>query len=311
MSSRAWSLARAGLLVVAVALTAPVSPLVLVGVPLAVLLAAFDRRDPMALAAAGLILLLAFGGIGGAADDPVWFAERGWALLLGGGFVAATVVAEEAGVLARSVAAVGLAAAGLAALGLVRPGLLAELDWWVERDLTTAAVAASGWLEAFGAGGLDGVPVEQVLAWQGVLYPAFLGFASLAALAVAWFLERRLAGRAETLGPFRDFRFSDGLVWIAIAGLVLFLVPAGEVISRVAQNALVFMGGLYVLRGVAVLVWLGAALAGSGWTAALWIAAGVLLYPLALIVALMLGVGDTWMDVRRRLFAVLSGAKGR
>lgn len=310
MTARGWTLLRAALLVVAVALTAPVSPLVLVGVPLAVQLLAFDRRDPAALAAGGLILLLAFGGVG-EPHDPVWFAERGWALLLGGGFVAATVVAEEAGVLVRSVAALGVAVAGLVVTGLLRPGLVAELDWWIERDLTSAAVAASGWMEAAGVWGAGGVSLEQVLSWQGLLYPAFLGFASLAGLAVAWFLERRLAGRQETLGPFREFRFADGLVWIAILGLVLFLVPAGEVISRLAQNALVFMGGLYVLRGVAVLFWLGAALAGSGWTAAMWLVAGVLLYPLALIVALMLGVGDTWMDVRRRLLAVLSGAKRR
>ena len=308
MSTRGWALMRAALLVVAVALTAPVSPLVLVGVPLAVLLLAFHRRESAALAAAGVLLLLAFGGIG-EPQDAVWYAERGWSLLLAGGFVVATVVAEEAGVLARSVAALGVAVAGLVLTGLVRPGLLAELDWWVERELTTAAVTASGWLEALGGTGT--VPVDRVLAWQGMLYPAFLGFASLAGLAVAWFLERRLAGRQETLGPFREFRFADGLVWIAIVGLVLFLVPAGEVISRLARNALVFMGGLYVLRGVAVLFWVGAALAGSGWTAALWVAAGVLLYPLALALALMLGVGDTWVDVRQRLLAVLSGAERR
>lgn len=310
MSTRGWALIRAALLVVAVALTAPVSPLVLVGVPLAVQLLAFHRREPAALGAAGLILLLAFAGAGGV-RDPVWYAERGWALLLAGGFVAAAAVVGQRRVLARAVAAVGVAAAGLALTGLLRPGLLAELDWWVERDLTTAAVSASGWFEALGAGGAGAVSVDRVLAWQGMLYPAFLGFASLAALVLAWFLEQRLAGRRETLGPFRELRFADGLVWIAIAGLVLVLVPAGEAISRLAQNALVFVGGLYVLRGVAVLFWLGGALATSAWSAALWVAAGVLLYPLALVAALVLGLGDTWVDMRRRLLGVLSGAKRR
>lgn len=310
MSTRGWTLLRATLLVVAAALTAPVSPLVLVGVPLALLLLAFDRRDPAALVAGGLVLLLAFGGLG-EAQESIWYAERGWALLLGGGFVAATVMSEEAGVLARSVAALGVAAAGLAVTGLFRPELVAELDWWVERELTSAALAASGWLEALGAEGAGGVSVQQVMVWQGLLYPAFLGFASLAALAVAWFVERTLAGRRELLGPFREFRFADGLMWIAIVGLALLLVPAGETVSRLAQNVLVFMGGLYVLRGTAVLFWLGSALAGSGWTAALWLAAGLLLYPLALVLALMLGVGDTWVDVRRRLLTMISGAKRR
>lgn len=310
MSTRGWTLLRATLLVVAAALTAPVSPLVLVGVPLAVLLLAFDRRDPAALAASGLILLLAFAGLG-EAQEPIWYAERSWALLLGGGFVAATVMYEEAGVLARSVTALGVAAAGLAVTGLFRPELVAELDWWIERELTSAALAASGWLEALGTEGAGGVSVQQVMAWQGLLYPAFLGFASLAALAVAWFLERTLAGRREVLGPFREFRFADGLMWIAIVGLALLLVPGGEAVSRLAQNALVFMGGLYVLRGTAVLFWLGSSLAGSGWAAGLWLAAGLLLYPLALVLALMLGVGDTWVDVRRRLLAMMSGAKRR
>lgn len=310
MSTRGWTLLRATLLVVAVALTAPVSPLVLVGVPLAVLLLAFDRRDPAALAASGLILLLAFGGLG-EAQEPIWYAERGWALLLGGGFVAASVMSEEAGVLTRSVAALGVALAALAVTGLVRPGLVAELDWWIERELSSAALAASGWLEALGAENAGGVSVQQVMAWQGLLYPAFLGFASLAALAVAWFVERTLAGRRELLGPFREFRFADGLMWIAIGGLALLLVPAGEAVSRLAQNALVFMGGLYVVRGTAVLFWLGSTLAGSGWTAALWLAAGLLLYPVALVLALMLGVSDTWVDVRHRLLTMLSGAKRR
>lgn len=310
MSTRGWTLLRATLLVLAAALTAPVSPLVLVGVPLAVLLLAFDRRDPAALAASGLILLLAFAGLG-EAQETIWYAERGWALLLGGGFVAATVMYEEAGVLARSVAALGVAAVGLAVTGLFRPELVAELDWWIERELTSAALAASGWLEALGTEDAGGVSVQQVMAWQGLLYPAFLGFASLAALAVAWFMERTLAGRRELLGPFREFRFADGLMWIAIVGLALLLVPGGEAVSRLAQNALVFMGGLYVLRGTAVLFWLGSALAGSGWTAALWLAAGLLLYPLALVLALMLGVGDTWVDVRRRLLTMMSGAKRR
>lgn len=309
MSPRGWSLVRAGALAAALVLIAPVSPVVLAGIPLALQLVAFRRSDLLSLALAAVLLLLAFLGAGDAAE-PLWYAERAWALFVGGAFVALTAVWSGRKTVLHGVIAVSVAFLALGLYGLLDPGLLAELDWWVDRRLATASSAALGLL-----GEVGGVPEDEafvrLVRGQGLLYPAALALASLAALALSRYVVERLSGREEALGPFRDFRFSDHLVWILVVGLGLFLVPAGEAASRLAENAMLFMGGLYLVRGLAVLFWIVAATVTSAWYAALWIVAGILLYPVAVVVALLLGLGDTWLDVRTRLAGALDGSRRR
>ncbi len=309
MSERGWSLLRAVALAGAVVLAAPVSPVALVAVPGAVQLLAFGRRDVPTIALAGLLLALAF-ALPAGSHDPLWYAERGWALLLGGGFVGATALWERLDATARAVAAVGVAAGAVLLTGLVRPGLVAELDWWIERELSAAAMSAAGLMSATGmAGAAEGAGYLRALEWQHLLYPALLALASVAALGVGRFLVGRMSGRETVPGPFRDFRFEDRLVWVLVAGLALLLAPAGETVGRLGENAVLFMGGLYLLRGTAVLFWVGAATVTSAWMAAVWILAGLALYPLAALAALALGLGDTWMDVRGRLAGLVAGER--
>lgn len=308
MTRRGWALARAGALAAAVVLLSPVNPLVLVAVPAALMLAAFRRDSPATLAAAGILLLLAFGGLTGE-TSPVWTAERGWALALGGGFVAVTAVRGRWSLTTRSLVAVAVASAAVALAGGVRPGLLAELDWWVKRQLGGAALAARRWLPDAIVAGTDGWSLQRAQAWQETLYPALLGLASLAALGVGGYAVRRLSGRREALAPFRDFGFTDRMAWVLAAGLLVLAAAPGGAAGRVAGNVVAFAGGLYLLRGVAVLYCVGAAAATSPWSAALIVIAGVLLYPLVLAAALLLGLGDTWIDVRGRLLGAL-GRRG-
>lgn len=308
MSPRGWAFVRASGLAVAVALLAPVNPLVLVGLPVAVLLLAFHGRNYLAVGLAGITLAFAFGDASGA--TPLWYAERAWALLLAGGFVLGTVFLPTRGVLARAIAALALAFGGVTALALARPGTLAEIDWWVGSQLTAAAHTAYDWLGAAALDGL-GTTIREVVRVQVVLYPALLGLASLGALAVAWYVVTRLRGSAEVLAPLREFRFSDQLIWVLIAGLALFLLPAGGAAARLGENAMAFMGGLYLLRGLAVLAWLLTALVTSAWSAVLWAAVAVLLYPIAVGAALVVGLGDTWLDVRARVRAVRESGDGR
>lgn len=308
MSSRGWAFARASTLVIAVALLSPVSPLVLVGLPVAVLLLAFHGRSYLAVGLAGLLLALGFGG--GAEASPLWYAERAWGLLLAGGFVIATLLLPTRGVLMRSIGALGVAFGGVTALGLARPDALAEIDWWIGSRLTSAAHTAYDWLGSAALEGL-GATIREVVRVQVLLYPALLGLASLGALAVAWYVVMRLRGTAEALVPLREFRFSDQLVWVLIAGLGLFLMPIGEIAARLGENAMAFMGGLYLLRGLAVLVWLGAALVTSAWSAVLWGAVAVLFYPVVAGAALLIGLGDTWLDLRARLRIAIEGGRKR
>ncbi|MGW8283185.1 MAG: hypothetical protein ACWGON_07790, partial [Gemmatimonadota bacterium] len=70
---------------------------------------------------------------------------------------------------------------------------------------------------------------------------------------------------------------------------------------RIGENATLFMGALYLVRGVAILLWVGAATVTSVWSGVFLGLAALLLYPLVLGAALVLGLSDTWFDLRARL----------
>lgn len=132
-----------------------------------------------------------------------------------------------------------------------------------------------------------------------VLAPAMFALESLAALAVAWAVYHRF-GRVR-LGPplaaLKEFRFDDAYVWGIIAGLVVLVVPVGEVMRGIGINVMVFFGALYALRGLGVLLWF---LAPGRWMLVLWTIVLVLFWSIIGAVALAVGVGDTWLDWRRR-----------
>jgi hypothetical protein len=85
---------------------------------------------------------------------------------------------------------------------------------------------------------------------------------------------------------------------VIVAGAVT-LSPLPEPWSLLAGNLLLFLLALYAGRGLAVIQ---TALqpAPVGLAVVLSIA-GALLLPLALIVATLIGLADTWLDLRRRM----------
>jgi hypothetical protein len=133
------------------------------------------------------------------------------------------------------------------------------------------------------------------------VFPATIALATLAALAVAWWLYVRMAhGDDQGLLPLREFRFNDQLVWLFICGLGLMLLGKGQV-ERAGWNAMWFMSALYALRGAAVVSFFGG---GQSPASALLLALGLLfLPPVILMGALVIGLGDTWMDLRARVRA--------
>ncbi len=135
------------------------------------------------------------------------------------------------------------------------------------------------------------------------LFPALLGVSSLAALGSAVALRGWLAGDGgRAFGRLRRFRFSDHLVWVVLVGLVLVVAPLGGIADRVGVNALFFMGALYVVRGLAVFLSLIGGLSVTVGVVGAIVA--VLLYPLLiaiLAIVLLVGIGDTWLDLRSRL----------
>lgn len=132
-----------------------------------------------------------------------------------------------------------------------------------------------------------------------MLVPAMLALESLAALALGWAVYHRF-GRVRLgppLAPLAELRFHDAFVWGVIAGLLVIVMPMPEAARAVGINLMVFFSALYVLRGLGVLLWF---LKPGRWMLVLWTIVLVLFLQVVGAVALALGVGDTWLDWRRR-----------
>jgi hypothetical protein len=170
--------------------------------------------------------------------------------------------------------------------GAVMQSMQADLD----ATLTMVSSALSPEMVTF---------VRELSAAQVQVFPALLGIESLAALAVAWWLRSRLLGEGgQALGPLRDFRFNDHLVWVLVVGLLLLATPSGAALARVGSNAVVFMGALYALRGAAVFLFVSGTVSAFGYV--MLIGLLVLVTPVVLGTAALIGIGDTWLDLRTR-----------
>ena len=191
---------------------------------------------------------------------------------------------------------------GMGLLLAVRPGEWTVVDWLVRSRLELAVttflqsartgVGAEVLTESFEA------QAFELVALQGLVFPALLGLASLAALGLSWWLFGRLSQRkGAVLQTLRDFRFNDQLVWVLILGIIALVMSSGAM-ERLGINAVVFMGALYALRGAAVVLFLTGGLSIFGGLLAL--VGFVLLAPFVVTGAVFIGLGDTWFDLRNR-----------
>jgi hypothetical protein len=298
-----WGAALALFLVLL--LVSALDALPLLAIPLAIVLLAipFPPRWRGWLAGAALGLIGVTSGAG-----PLGSLSRAWALLLGGGFVAATLWRPGWGVLERALLAVA-AALALVVAWLGATGAWPGLDERIREHLTSVSenavrqfqelAAESPWLEGIAAA------AQQTVEFQWVVFPALVGLQSLAALALASWLVTRFRGADAgqfSLSPLREFRFPDQLVWAVIAGLLLVLLPVGALATRLGWNALLFMGALYALRGLGIAVFLSAGMS-KLYLTVVAVVAVLLIYPLVVVTVLMLGLVDTWLDLRARAAA--------
>ena len=294
---RVWP--RAAALFVVVLATSVVTPSVLLAVPFLLLVGMSGLRGVTMLIAAMLAMLVVMSG----ARDGVWYLERGWALLLGGWFVGISLIGPTVKTSTRALAAVFGAMASAAIVIAVRSGAWSALDWAVT-DRVHAAMAAAIDTMVVVRGGAALSPalvatVYQAAEGQAAIFPALTGIASMAALAIAWWGYTLLSIRGgEALGPLRDFRFNDHLAWVFVAGLVLLVAPWDEPLQRVGTNVVVFMGALYVVRGAAVVVFMRRGLPVLAYV----MTALVLIFLPGLVLgsAMMIGIGDSYLDIRRR-----------
>ncbi|MGH7481978.1 MAG: hypothetical protein ACRELV_07470 [Longimicrobiales bacterium] len=299
-TSRGWA-AALGLVIVAATFSA-VQPALLILVPLAFLLLGLPPWRP-ALVVLGLICMaLPFPLYLGLGAGPVWYIERGWALVLGAWFLVMVVALPRANFLARALAAVFSSAASVGAILVLARGEWSKLDAAFASQFSEAASqVASVWAgEGSRFGGELARMAYRAADLQRLVYPGMTALASVAGLGVAWWAYRRIgSGELRPLGRLREFRFRDELVWPFLIGLALVLVGAGDELAlRAGSNVVLFMGALYALRGAAVLL----ALAGAPGPLAIALGAVgiVLLYPLVMGATLVIGLSDTWLDFRAR-----------
>lgn len=294
---------RAMLLFLLTLSVCPVPVTVVSGLPFVLLVLVLPARRVAGLLLAAFVAFVATSG--SLRADGVWYVERGWAVLAGGWFVASTLRWPGAGFFVRGLLAVSGAAATSAAWFAIRPGAWQVVDFGVEERMRRSTDTTLEALRLLRNG--EAVPpallsaVRSTAEWQHLLFPALLGLGTLAALGLAWWMYVRAGlGARGALGPLRDFRFNDHLVWVFIGGLLLLALGtgAGEALTRTGSNAVVFMGGLYALRGVAVVLFVNGGISMLGVVA---VALGMMfLAPLVVAGALVIGLGDTWLDLRAR-----------
>jgi len=293
----------AALTVIAATLSA-VNPGLLLIVPFALLVLALPPHRPLLMAAAFAIAALVMWGSQG---GLVWYFERGWSLLVAGWFILAVLLLPRSGFIARGLAALGGAALTSLPFLWLNQGAFQRLESALGGRLRDAAgQAAAAWQSLSGgragseqAGSGIGDAIYRAADLQVLLFPALLALASLAGLGVAWWVYRRLVGHErEPLRPLREFAFPNDLVWLLIAGVALLVLPASDGVGRAGANVLTFMAALYALRGAAVLVVIGGAPGPLGLLVGLL--AVVFLYPLVMATTVLVGLTDTWIDIRAK-----------
>ena len=294
---RGWP--RAAALFGVVLAMSVVQPGVLLAVPLLLLLGVRGMRGMALFAAAAIATVILLSG----SRDGIWYAERAWAVLVGGCFVGLTMTAPSWRLSSRTLGAVLGATTIGAALVAVRSDAWTAIDWAIG-DSVRAGVATTLDALALVRGGEPLSPaivtaIYETAEAQAEVFPAMVALASMAACCVAWWVYTRLSGGGDqAIGPLRGFRFNDHLVWLMIGGLVLLILRWGDALARLGSNAVVFMGALYALRGAAVFVFLSGGLSLVGYV---MFAVGLLFAaPVVLAVAILIGIGDTWLDVRGR-----------
>lgn len=240
--------------------------------------------------------------------------EAAWLCLLGSGVAAMMLLRPPgrgslmaSGLIALAITAgMAVLAAATARVGFDEVRFLAERHYGQQARLVlqalsaasgTAPGATSPTLAAFDS------TADTVVGVLSRLLPGLVLLQSMAALAAAWGLYRLLARHPEgtPLPALKELRFNDHLVWGVVLALIALVIPWGAGWLRpLGGNLAAFFGGLYVARGLAVLVALGAtAGVGGPFATLLGALAAVFLLPLVLFSMLALGVTDTWIDWRR------------
>jgi hypothetical protein len=151
---------------------------------------------------------------------------------------------------------------------------------------------------------------EPMVRFLSLTWPGMLALQTLAGLALAWQLHRRIAssplGESAPRMRFKDFSIGDGWVWGIVAWLGVLILPVSSALHVAGTNVGLVAGALYVLRGAAIVATFADAFGVSAVALALVAAAAAALaVPLVFVLPGLctLGITDTWYQYRRRLAA--------
>ena len=302
---RGRGLGRVAFASLAFAIFAPVG---LCLVPLGSLLAASRPRTRSEILVAALVCGLALLWLLEPGEPPDQLA-RAVAVIGGATFVLATVFSRGS-VTHRALLAVAVSAV---AMMLLFPALGWSWDaihWWVEHRTGFAVRIALGQIAATGGAAPGGASLGDMEGWfeSGVRvladqYAATLAVQLLAGLSLTAAIYYRVQRQPRGMPPgrFRDFRFSEHLGWVGAVALLVVLIPRLAAAKGAALNLLVVTGVLYALRGMAVTAFGLALLGGAGCgTAALFVLLMLFVLPAGVAGAIVLGVVDAGMDLRKR-----------
>ena len=286
---------RAGVLCILVLLTSTARPSVLVAVPFLLLVGPNALRDYAILGATLIAIIIVMVG----PYDGMWYLERGWALLLGGCFVGLSIVRPKMKISDRALEAVF----GALVLGTILMTLMSgawNIVDWVISDRVRATVA-----QVIALGGSEGLAPALITALyqtaevQILIFPALTALASMSALLLSWWLFIFFSGRSEeALGSVKNFRFNDHLIWMLVVGLFLLFTRWSEPLQRLGSNAVVFIGALCAVRGAAVIVFITGGFSVLGYAMTLF--GLVIVPPIVLGGAVLIGIADIYLDFRKR-----------
>lgn len=240
---------------------------------------------------------------------------RAWAIVLAASFGLVSLLSSATPLFVRALAAVGIALGVGLTIALSSPSGMAKFQHAGGEELMRRAAVSvtrmhKSWeTEQWKALTARAPAVQELNEWAAdferelpkhttPLLPALLALESLAALGLAWSIYHRLSAVriGPPVGPLTEFRFNDQLIWALAVGLTLSLLPAFSEGRNAGFNLLLFFGALYAMRGLGVLAWI---LKGRYVFIIVLslIPQGVFLLGL---LSLALGLGDTWLDLRRR-----------
>jgi Predicted membrane protein (DUF2232) len=252
----------------------------------------------------------------GPAGTPYDMMARGWVMLLIASFGAVSLWSAATPFFVRAMAAIGLAVAVAFGIALSSPGGVDKVKHAVGDELTRRSgesiealhqlASTPRWIAwAEKSPSLDEVAersetqLRAVPEYAANLLPALLALESLAGLAIAWALYHRLSPVpvGPQLGPLKEFRFNDQLVWGLAVGATLCLLPSFVEGKNAGLNLLLFFGALYLARGLGVMAWMSRGKV----LIVVVILMAFLVPPVFGVLAIALGLGDTWLDWRRRV----------